>query len=46
MSEVAKGLLHYASNWREGCADDSDRRSCFCCARELAIWIIAGEYLG
>ena len=42
MSDDAKALLHYASNWRIGCADDSDRAYCFACARKWAAHIISG----
>ncbi|MGF6649667.1 hypothetical protein OKW34_000229 [Paraburkholderia youngii] len=37
MSDDAKALLHYASNWRVGFADDSDRAYCFICARNSQV---------
>jgi hypothetical protein len=40
-SDDALTLLHYASNAREGCADDSDRAYCADRAREWAAYIIA-----
>lgn len=43
MSEAAKTLLHYASNYREpGCTDDSDREFCRSAALAWASAIIAG----
>lgn len=40
MSDDAKTLMHYVTNWRIGCADDSDRDFCFACARNWAMHII------
>lgn len=40
MSDNAKTLLHYAANYRSGCADDSDRAFCFHAAREYAAHLI------
>lgn len=42
MSDEAKTLMHYISNWRKGCADDSDREHCAKCAFAWAAHIIAG----
>jgi hypothetical protein len=44
MSAAAEALLHYAENYRNGCADDSDREFCRNAARTWAAVIIAGEY--
>lgn len=41
MSEAAETLLHYVSNWRDGCADDSDRPYCLSQARSWAAYLIA-----
>jgi len=41
MSDDAKTLLHYASNARGDCADDSDRLYCLSCARAWAAHIIS-----
>jgi hypothetical protein len=40
MSENAKTLMHYVSNWRIGCSDDNDKDFCFSCARKWAMHII------
>jgi hypothetical protein len=40
VSDNAKTLLHYASNARDGCADDSDHMYCMSCARAWAAHII------
>jgi hypothetical protein len=41
MSDTAKSLLHYAANYREGCADDSDRAFCFHAARTYAAYLLS-----
>jgi hypothetical protein len=43
MSPDAKALLHYVSNWRSGCSDDSDRDYCRSCARAWAAYIIGSN---
>jgi hypothetical protein len=40
MSDLAKALLHYAANYREGCADDPDRAFCLHAARTYASHLI------
>ncbi|MGG2621721.1 hypothetical protein [Pseudomonas aeruginosa] len=42
MSEAAKALSHYASNYRQPCTDDSDREFCRSAALAWAAAIIAG----
>ena len=42
MSDGAKAHLHYASNRRGDCADDSDRAYCFLWARKWASHVISG----
>lgn len=42
MSEAAKALTHYANNYRQPCADDSDRDFCRAAALAWAAAIIAG----
>jgi hypothetical protein len=42
MSDIAKSLLHYASNYRDSLvADDTDHEFCFHAARTYAAYIIA-----
>jgi hypothetical protein len=41
MSDIAKSLLHYAANYRTGCANDSDRAFCLHAARTYAAHIIS-----
>ena len=43
MSQAAKAVIHYASNWRASCADDSDRDYCAERALRWAEWLIAGH---
>jgi hypothetical protein len=40
MSDIAKTLLHYAGNYRIGCADDCHREFCFHAARTYAAHLL------